>query len=80
MAKDSFELLAVPGIGLQELLVVGALLVPVGEQRGGEIDAFTVPALRDHVDLRADLLRVDLLRRLGIAQIEETRRAIRERC
>ena len=28
------QLLAVPGIALQKLLVVGALLVPIGEQRG----------------------------------------------
>src|SRR6266481_6349997 len=47
------QLLAVPGEAAQELLVVGAALVPVGEQRGGDVDALTVPALGDHVDLLA---------------------------
>ena len=34
------ESLAVPGEAAQELLVVRAALVPVGEQRGGDVQAF----------------------------------------
>src|SRR5919204_5799419 len=45
------QLLAVPLERAQELLVVVAFLVPVGEQRRGDVDALPVPALRDHVDL-----------------------------
>ena len=64
--EERRELLAVPAVGLQELLVVLALLVPVREQRRREVDALAVPGLRDHVHLRADLLLVhDLLRVLG---------------
>src|SRR5262249_35683262 len=55
------EFLAVPGERLQELLVVGALLVPARQQRAGEVEALPVPALGDHVELAADLLLVDHL-------------------
>src|SRR5437899_2227491 len=41
------ELLLVPGVRLQELLVVLARLVPLGEQRRREVDALPVPGLRD---------------------------------
>src|SRR6185436_3777790 len=33
--EDLLEILAIPGEGAQELLVVGPTLVPVGQQRGG---------------------------------------------
>src|SRR5262249_57216995 len=54
--EERREVLAVPAVGLQELLAVGALLVPVGEQRRGDVEALTVPGLRDHVGLLPDLL------------------------
>src|SRR6202011_4462026 len=47
------QLLAVPVVGTQDLLVVGALLVPMFQQRGGDIDALSIPALGNHVDLLA---------------------------
>src|SRR5262245_28353308 len=62
--EGRLQLLAVPGEAAQELLVVGAALVPVGEQRRGDVDALSVPALRDHVDLLAGDLLVGLLRGL----------------
>src|SRR5512145_778881 len=43
------ELLAVPAEAAHELLVVGAPLVPVGQERGGDVHAGAIPALRDHV-------------------------------
>src|SRR5262245_63693551 len=53
------QLLAVPGVRPEELLVVRALLVPLGEERAGEVETFPVPALGDHVQLAPDLLLVD---------------------
>src|SRR5207244_6940825 len=77
--EDLFELLAVPDEAAQELLVLGTELVPVGQQRRGDVDAFAVPALRDHVDLLAGDLRVGLPRRLRVAQIEVARGSVHER-
>ena len=72
------ELLAVPVEGAQELLVVRALLVPFRQQARRDVHALAVPALRDHVDLLAGLLRIGLDRMLGI-EIEVTGRAVHER-
>src|SRR5438477_665854 len=73
------QLLAVPLEPAHELLVVLALLVPVGEQRRGDVDALPIPALRDHVDLLAGdlLVRLHGLGRVG--QIEVARLAVHER-
>src|SRR5262245_48695756 len=73
------QLLAVPGEATEELLVVRAALVPVREQRGGDVDPLAVPALRDHVDLLPGDLLVGLLRRLWIREIEVARLAVHER-
>src|SRR6185436_14940296 len=73
------ELIAVPAEAAQELLVVVAGLVPVRQQRGGDVDALAVPALRDHVDLLAGDLLVGLLRMLRIGEIEVARLAVHER-
>src|SRR5262245_16887398 len=71
--------LAVPAERAHELLVVRAALVPVGEERGGDVDARAVPALRDHVDLLAGDALIGLLWLLGIRQIEVARLAVHER-
>src|SRR6185436_3832414 len=73
------ERLAVPPEGAQELLVVGARLVPVREQRRGDVDAGAVPALRDHVHLGARVLLVGLLRGLRVREVEVARHAVHER-
>src|SRR5256885_13534140 len=44
------ELAAVPGEAADELLVVVAALVPVGEQRQAVVQARALPALRDHAE------------------------------
>src|SRR5207237_6686624 len=72
-------LLTVPGEAAQELFVVLAPFVPVREERRRDVDALAVPALRDHVDLLAGDLRVRLLRRLGVAEVEVARGAVHER-
>ena len=41
--KFEIEIFAVPVVSAQDLLVVGAFLVPVREQRGGDIDALSIP-------------------------------------
>src|SRR3984893_3010074 len=53
------QILAVPLISAQELLVIVALLVPMFQQRRGDIDALSIPALRNHVDLLACDFLVD---------------------
>src|SRR5262245_31962113 len=73
------ELLAVPGKAAHELLVVGAALVPVGQERRGDVDAGAVPALRDHVDLLAGDLLVRLLGLLGVREVEVAGLAVHER-
>src|SRR5262245_56640753 len=60
------QLLAVPAEAAHELLVVGARLIPVGQERGGYVHAGAVPALRDHVDLLAGDALVGLPGLLGI--------------
>src|SRR5262249_25470085 len=77
--EGRLELLAVPGKAAHELLVVGAALVPVREQRGGDVDARAVPALRDHVDLLAGDALVRLLGLLRVRQIEVAGLAVHER-
>src|SRR5690606_9484270 len=67
---------AVPRVGAEELLIVLALLVPVSEQRAGEVEAFSVPALRDHVHLATDLLLGDQPRVERIAQIIDAADAV----
>ena len=52
------------------MLVVCARLVPIRQERAGVIDAFAVPALRNHVELRADLLLVDLLWLVRVRDVE----------
>ncbi len=47
------ELFSIPVISLQELLVVGALLVPIRKQRSRDINALSIPALGNHVHLAA---------------------------
>src|SRR3989441_4652737 len=56
--EERAQPIPVPTVRLQELLAVLARLVPVGEQRGGEVNALPIPGLRHHVHLGADLLRV----------------------
>src|SRR5207302_748250 len=73
------QLLAVPLEPAHELLVVVALLVPVGEQRGGDVDALSVPALRDHVDLLPGHLLVRLHGLGRIGQVEAPRLPVHER-
>src|SRR5439155_19747794 len=53
--KLRFQLFAVPSISAEELLVVGAFLVPSRQQRAGKINPFPIPALRHHVHLLANL-------------------------
>src|SRR3989454_5958665 len=77
--EGGYQLLAVPAEAPHELLVVGAGLVPVREERGGDVDAGAVPALRDHVDLLAGDALVGLLRLLGIRQVEVAGLAVHER-
>src|SRR4029077_16040919 len=43
--EERRQALAVPAVRLEELLVVLARLVPVGEQRRREVDALPVPGL-----------------------------------
>ena len=69
---------AVPAVGLQELLVVGAFLVPVGEQRRGDVEPLAVPGLRHHVGLLADLLLRGFLRVLRVGDVEDVERAVHE--
>src|SRR5215470_6470949 len=64
--EEPRQALPVPAVRLQELLVVLPRLVPVGEERGREVDALPVPGLGHHVQLGADLLRVHELRAVRI--------------
>ena len=69
----------VPGVRLEVLQVFALFrlaLVPVGQQGRGEIYPFPVPALGQHVDLCADLLRVNLLCVMGVADIEHPGHAV----
>ena len=72
------QFFAVPGVTAEELLVVGALLVPARQERTGEVKPFPVPALRHHVDLLADLFLVNLFRFLRIGNIEDAALAVAE--
>src|SRR5882762_1349553 len=73
------ELLAVPLEAADELLVVGTALVPVGEERGGDVHACAVPALRNHVHLLAGHALVGLLGLLGVRDVEVPGLAVHER-
>src|SRR5215470_18127918 len=77
--EGRLELLAIPGKRTHELLVVGAALVPVGEQGGRDVDARAVPALRDHVDLLAGDPLVGLFGLLRIREVEVAGLAVHER-
>src|SRR5213594_54768 len=72
------QLLAIPGIGADELLVVRALFVPMREERAAEVEPLPVPALRHHVDLLADGLLVNLLRLLRIRHVKDAALAVAE--
>ena len=72
------QFFAVPGVTAEELLVVGAFLVPVREKRAGEVEPFPIPALRDHVDLLADLFLVNLFRFVRIGNVEDAALAVAE--
>src|SRR5512134_3865904 len=76
--EGRLQFLAIPAECAQELFIVGAALVPFLEQARRDVDAFAVPALRDHVDLLAGLARIRLLRLFGVAQVEVAGHAIRE--
>src|SRR2546428_3276728 len=76
--EGGLELLAVPAEAAHELLVVRARLVPVGEERGGDVDARAVPALRDHVDLLAGDALVGLARLFAARQVEGAGLAVPE--
>src|SRR5215471_2046136 len=76
--KLRLQLLAVPGKSAKELFVVVAGFVPVRQQRAGEIQAFAVPALRNHVYLPADLLLVLLARLMRIRHVENAALTIAE--
>src|SRR4030095_8213314 len=70
------QLLAIPIKCPQELLVVGTAFVPLRKQTGSDVDAFAVPRLADHVVLPSGLLRVRLLGRLRVREVEVTRHAV----
>src|SRR5437667_43542 len=72
------QLFAVPGVTAKELLVVGAFLVPVRQERACEIDPFSVPALRHHVDLPPNIFLINLFRFLRIRNVEYTAFAVAE--
>src|ERR1700730_19077693 len=59
------QILAVPIISAQHLFILGPSLVPIRKERGGNINALSVPALRNHIDLLAGDLLVDLHRFCG---------------
>ena len=48
------------------------------QERAGEVEPFPVPALRDHVDLFADLFLVNLFRLLRIGNVEDAALAVTE--
>src|SRR5262245_29363491 len=73
-----FQLLAIPRVSAKELFVVLTALVPVCQQRAGEIEPFAIPALRNHVNLPADLLLINLMRILRIRDVEHAALAIAE--
>src|SRR5258708_26185637 len=72
------QLFAVPAEKLQELLVVGAFLVPICEQGGSDIDPFPVPALGHHVDLRPGVRRIGFLGGFRVRQIEVMGHSVHE--
>src|SRR5690242_17923952 len=76
--KSWLQFLPVPRIGPDELLVICALLIPIRQERTGEIETLPIPALRHHVDLLPDLLLINLLRLLRISDIENATLAVPE--
>src|SRR3712207_2204523 len=72
------QLRASPGIVLEELFVVVAELVPIGEQRTRVVKPLAVPALGHHVDLGSDLPLVDLLWMVRIGEVIDARHPIHE--
>src|SRR6476469_4410855 len=76
--KTWLQFFPIPGVTAQELLVVGALLVPVPQKRTGKVESLAVPALRHHVHLLANLFLVNLFRSLWVAIIEDAAFAVTE--
>src|SRR4051812_17528235 len=72
------QFFAIPSVGFQELLIVVAALVPAREERTAEVEPLPIPTLRDHIDLLADLLLVNLFRLLRIGHIEHAALAVTE--
>ena len=72
------QFLAVPGVSAEKLLVVRALLVPMRQERTGEVESLPIPTLRDHVDLFADLFLVNLFRMMRIGNVEDAALAVAE--
>src|ERR1700724_1722152 len=72
------QLLAIPRITANELLVVDALFVPPRQKRAREVEPLPVPALRHHIHLPANLLRVNLFRLLWIGNIKHAALAVTE--
>src|SRR5207249_5981691 len=72
------QFFAVPGVTAKKLLVVGALLVPSRQKRAGKIKPFSIPALRHHVHLFANLFLVNLFRFLRIGNVEDAALAVTE--
>ena len=66
---------AIPVVELKVLQVIPVgcrRLIPISKQRGSKINALSIPALLDHVDLFANLLLHDLNRRMGIGDVVES--------
>src|SRR5262249_22062671 len=76
--KARCEFFPVPGIRPEELVVIGALFVPMLQERAGEVETFPIPAFGDHVDLAADLFLVNLLRFVRIGNVEDATLPIAE--
>ena len=75
-AEYRLQLLAIPVVELEVLVIRVSLLVPIGQQGGREIDALAILTLRHHVHLLTDDLFVLQFRIVGIADIEESSRSI----
>src|SRR5207248_2006927 len=76
--KCRLQFFAVPGVTAEKLLVVGALLVPSRQKRAGKVESLSIPALRHHVRLLANLFLVNLLRFLRIGNVEHAALAVTE--
>lgn len=72
------QLFAVPGIAAHELFVVFAGFVPACEERAAEVEAFTVPALGNHVELATDLFLVDFYWFVRIGNVKNAHFSVTE--